>query len=94
VVKLSLDYGKVMNDLWQFDFTVDLTDERTGYTPTSTGKFIRSLIAAKQNCEFTFRDDPTNEENYWVRVVGYREIANTGSTSKALAVVSVVQVVS
>ena len=94
VVKLSLDYGKVMNDLWQFDFTVDLTDERTGYTPTSMGKFIRGLIAAKENCDFTFRDDPTNEENYWVRVVGYREIANTGSTSKAQAVVSVVQVVS
>ena len=94
VVKLSLDYGKVMNDLWQFDFTVDLTDERTGYTPTSMGKFIRGLIAAKENCDFTFRDDPTNEENYWVRVVGYREIANTGSTSKAQAVVSVIQVVS
>ena len=78
VRSITLEYRKKLAAKWGHSATIDLQNE---YGGRSTNELRAALVAATESSalvEFTFRDDTSNERNYYVDVSAVEGLEFTG----------------
>jgi len=91
VVSVTFVFRKKLPARWGYSFMIDLEDE---YKGVSAAKLRSNLITAIENdelVEFTFRDDSTNDRNFYVDVIMATGLEETGRDERGESMVFVAE---
>lgn len=79
---LTLTYRKKLTARWGFTVDVNLNAEHKGNTPKQMRDAIVDAVEGDTLVEFTYRDDDTGEQNYYVDVVSAAGLERTGNDQR------------
>ena len=82
VTYLSLEYIKRPTASYGWSVSLDLNSSYLGRTPLEQQADIRNAIQNRVLMDFSFRDDTSNDRNYWVLVKSPQGIEQTGHNEK------------
>jgi hypothetical protein len=91
VVSLTLEYRKKIEPKWGHTVDIDITNEYKGKVPKELRSNLISTIESDTLVEFTFRDDASNERNYYVDVIAAQGMEFTGYDERGSTTIQVVE---
>jgi len=76
---VTLEWRKKLNLKWGFVVNIDLTSEESGLSVDEQRAALITAVTKAELCEFTYRDDSGNDRNFWVDIVSWNGLENTGN---------------
>ena len=78
VNSLTLEYRKKLPPRFGWNVEIDMNDYYKGYTPRQQADNILSAVKSNKRIQFTFRDDDSNERNFWGDIIQLSGMEFTG----------------
>ena len=78
VNSLTLEYRKKLPPRFGWNVEIDMNDYYKGYTPRQQADNILLAVKSNKRIQFTFRDDDSNERNFWGDIIQLSGMEFTG----------------